>query len=626
MLDQVSDPKKDALRIQAAAVAAQQAALTEEEIRLQQQRAALEQQEAQLSAHLEEKRRRLLEIRDQARGAHDALKEQRAAFETQVRDITAHLAQTRADVETCKQEALRERQHVRQLRQRLKKRWHRHWAAERAALRRREAELDSARADLENREAQLEEDRNTLERGRLWFNGEMELGRRRLQEGWDALHDEQQQWQQSRQQEQALLETRNQELTTRAFALHTTARELAEERRHWQITRLHLEQESEGLQARIANSRRKLLESETELHRRKLVPSAEEVSAPEEPIAESTTEGKPGRDDLRLRLAALERFSEALADQRIHLTEQCERLLRVQQDWEQDRALAVADLERNAGYLREREEALASAEQELDDATARCDQRQADIAYVRRYLESWQARLTVRAAAWERERACFLADVAAREKLAGHRLKLLLRIGRLWQQRRREEVEHLQAEQAACTQLREELSRAREEWLNRHEALAVAQRNLAERLALLDRSVEAEQGQPTDEADNARLRQFQKRLAAISLAAEKALAREYRVLGEEAARIEERFDQIHPYAQKILLLETNLSRERQQRDIRQDETEEERGRLRFDVERLEAQQQTYDRQIAELSEEVERLARLLFEYSDTNTPPALQAA
>src|SRR5262249_12063195 len=72
--------EKDALRIQAAAVAAQQAALAEEETKLDQRRAALEQQEEQLSAHLEEKRRRLLEIRDQARNAHAVLKNEREEY------------------------------------------------------------------------------------------------------------------------------------------------------------------------------------------------------------------------------------------------------------------------------------------------------------------------------------------------------------------------------------------------------------------------------------------------------------------------------------------------------------------------------------------------------------------
>src|SRR6266446_5177471 len=51
--------KQEALRLQAAAVAAEQSALTEEEIRLQQRRLGLAQQEKQLSALLEERQQRL---------------------------------------------------------------------------------------------------------------------------------------------------------------------------------------------------------------------------------------------------------------------------------------------------------------------------------------------------------------------------------------------------------------------------------------------------------------------------------------------------------------------------------------------------------------------------------------
>ncbi len=70
--------EKEALRIQAAAVAAQQAALTEEEARLQQRRAALEQQEGQLAAHLEAKRQRLVRLREEAQAARAAVQKERS--------------------------------------------------------------------------------------------------------------------------------------------------------------------------------------------------------------------------------------------------------------------------------------------------------------------------------------------------------------------------------------------------------------------------------------------------------------------------------------------------------------------------------------------------------------------
>src|SRR5947209_6107387 len=69
--------EQDALRIQAAAVAAQQAGLTEEEGRLDQGRVALQRQEEQLATHLEEKPGQLLELRNQVRAARVALRGER---------------------------------------------------------------------------------------------------------------------------------------------------------------------------------------------------------------------------------------------------------------------------------------------------------------------------------------------------------------------------------------------------------------------------------------------------------------------------------------------------------------------------------------------------------------------
>src|SRR5947209_11745457 len=99
----------DALRIQAAAVAAQQAALTDEELRLQQRRGALENQEAQLAAHLDDRRRRLLELQEELKTGRAALEAERAA----VREQT--------------EAAANERRRLTELRQRMQQRWRDHW-------------------------------------------------------------------------------------------------------------------------------------------------------------------------------------------------------------------------------------------------------------------------------------------------------------------------------------------------------------------------------------------------------------------------------------------------------------------------------------------------------------------
>src|SRR5947209_16230334 len=127
----------DALRIQAAAVAAQQAALIDEELRLQQRRGALEKQEAQLAAHLDDRRRRLLELQDEIKTERAALEQQRAA----------QLGELRQE----KEAAARERGRLAELRKRFTQRWRAHWQRHEAALKQREQELAAEREQVRRR-------------------------------------------------------------------------------------------------------------------------------------------------------------------------------------------------------------------------------------------------------------------------------------------------------------------------------------------------------------------------------------------------------------------------------------------------------------------------------------------
>src|SRR5262249_5606784 len=75
------DHEKDALRVQAAAVAAQQATLAEVESQLDQRRQILERQEKQLAHHLDERRQRLIELQDEVRTSREELQKQQTTFE-----------------------------------------------------------------------------------------------------------------------------------------------------------------------------------------------------------------------------------------------------------------------------------------------------------------------------------------------------------------------------------------------------------------------------------------------------------------------------------------------------------------------------------------------------------------
>jgi pSer/pThr/pTyr-binding forkhead associated (FHA) protein len=154
--------EREALRVQAAAVAAQQAALGEEEAKLQQRRAAMEQQENQLAKHLEDKRQRLVEVRDQAREAYTQLRSERKLREAQLADGKGELLAMRREVEDGRAQLRVDRRRLIVLRRRLKQRWHRHWAAERAAVLRHEAQLAARQQEVEAEGQRLRKEREAL--------------------------------------------------------------------------------------------------------------------------------------------------------------------------------------------------------------------------------------------------------------------------------------------------------------------------------------------------------------------------------------------------------------------------------------------------------------------------------
>src|SRR5439155_17504932 len=102
----------------------------------------------------------------------------------------------------------------------------------------------------------LQQEKAGLIQLRLRFNAESELSRRSLQVDWQQL----------RQQQAELLEHAS-ALDQRDAALHAEEQQLAAEKRRWEQVRLQFQQEADGLENRIANSRRKLLDQDQELKR-----------------------------------------------------------------------------------------------------------------------------------------------------------------------------------------------------------------------------------------------------------------------------------------------------------------------------------------------------------------------
>lgn len=654
----IAGDEQEALRIQAAAVAAQQAALTEEEMRLQQRRQALEQQEEQLAAHLEEKRQRLLTLRDEARKEQTALKAERTTYEQRVAEATRRLAAGRREVAEGERQNRLERQRLLDLRRRMKRRWHRQWAAERAVIRLREGELEDERRRLEREAEQVRQERAAVVQARLCHNGDIEIGKRQLQARWDEFYHEQARWEEQREREESEWQQRRDALGQREAAVAEAERLLAQERRRWEERCQGLEQEAEGLENRVRNYRRKLLDQEQEAARLDAVvhaleqrvatapspslvpvPGATPLLPPSVPatLPAALLEARAELDqrealvaetenEIQERVAALERLAGELADQRLYLAEQAERLARAQQQWEQERGATAAELETVRSQLHEQAEALALREQSLADAEAGLRQRLEAAATTRNHLEAWQARLTASAAAWAGERERIITELRGREELLERRQTALTAVRHRWEERRRRLIARLRQERTACEELRQEWAALREDYWRRSANLEAERRSLAERTLALEQYRQECLGQAANpKAAERRLERLRRRWAALAVTAERNLTRERLTLEKQATRVEEQARWLQKQADDLGQRDAELESRQTAWEHQELLVRSEQERTQYDLQNLLRQRECYEQQLADLHEEVERLARLLI-GDDETAPPLGRAA
>jgi chromosome segregation ATPase len=626
----------EALRIQAAAVAAQQAALTEEELRLQQRSSALEQQERQLAEHLEDKRQRLLALRDEARQADAGLRREREDYEKRVAQVLAHLEQSRRDINDNYHQLKSERQRLVSLRLRLKRRWHRHWAGERQAMRKRETELAGQYRTLEKQRERLQQEKTALAQAQLRFNGDSELTRRQLQSESDRLGREQEQ-----------LEERQRALEQAANQQVEADQRLRAEQERWHAEHQRLTQELDSLESRIRNYRRKLQEQQQEVIRLEAVIGALNLARtgearPTTPTVEPAlaataglaTEGIEEREwklsqaeaELLKRTAAVESLAAELADQRLLLAEECERLAQTQVNWQREQD-AAAELEALGLGLQKQEETFQLRAQGLEAAEHALQRRHEELIHARRNVEAWKARLAAGAAAWQGERERVLTAIQCREQELERRETQMLQLRQRWDDRRRRQVLRLRAQRNDSEETRRQGAASRETWDRERTALAREQRALAERALALEQLWQeclGKSANPT--AAEKRLEQLRRQWTALFAGEEKFLARERQWVVSEAARLEARLRQLEQQTDQITAGEADLASRQAAWEQERALAETDQGKLRQEIESLRKQRELYEQQLQELAEEVERLARFFLDEGEATTLPAVQAA
>jgi hypothetical protein len=607
--------ERDALRIQAAAVAAQQADLGEQEAQLQQRRKALERQKEQLAAHLEERRQQLLQLREQTRQDRAALKAETEASRRQNEEVRTALTREREAVQKELQQAGQERRRLIELRKRLKKRWCNHWQTHEAQLERREQALQAQRGDLEREAEKLRWERVQLTQARLRFNGEVELGRRQLQDEWQQLGLAQQQWEACLNQEQTERTRRLRELDRRTEELSIVEQKLAEHRRLAEQLQLQLRKEAEGLEARICNQRLKLLDckKQEQASGGRQPPDANNqgIDAPRSPMPR-------GPDVPRV----LARLAGNLADQRRHLLEQWQCLLELHEMWSPEHAAIVAQFETAARELVLVEERLTEREQVLAAGEKALNQRQQALFDVRCSLEAWQARLTARETFLDNERVMLLADLKAREEIAESQASRLEEIRQRRARRRSQEIEELRVARSQHEQMRRDYALLWQECQERRAQLIGEQRQFAAKALALEQFRQELLGRTADTpGTDKRLERLRRRHLARIQAEERDLARERAALMGETKRLDLRDARLMEQEEKLLAQHEEWMKQVAEWEDRQAaETSLEEHR-QHELRHWQLLHQRDERQLIELREELERIARLLLEESEAVKSP-----
>jgi chromosome segregation ATPase len=373
-----------------------------------------------------------------------------------------------------------------------------------------------------------------------------------------------------------------------------------------------LEKEVDGLESRIRNQRLKLVEQEQALAR--LEASSAQPLTTVIPLAPAALTPSAFEAELQERTDALERLASELADQRLYLTEQCERLVKAQEQWEERRQMAAGELEKLGEQLREQAQDLATREQVLVLAETEVQQHKAELAHRQHHLDAWQARLTAQAAAWEGERDRLLAELRGREQLVERRLTFVIELGQRWQERRHRLLERLRQDRDRCEELRLEWAALREECRRRGEVLDREKRALAERaLALEQYRQECVSKSSNPRAAERRLERLRKRLVSQSANAMRQITRERLALEKDLAKADERARQLKRQFDALAAAETEFTARQETREKQESSFNHEQEKLRFELNNYQNQRTCYEQQLEKLRDEVERLARLLYE-------------
>jgi chromosome segregation ATPase len=240
---------------------------------------------------------------------------------------------------------------------------------------------------------------------------------------------------------------------------------------------------------------------------------------------------------------------------------------------------------------------------------------------LQRQLEAWQARMTARETAWAGERDRLLAELQARAQLADQRLADVRLLQERWTKRRRRELAWLQNERGGSEKLRRECASLRDDWLKKTAALQDEQRSLAERSLAMEQYQQEIAGQAANPASaERRLQRIRIRWASHLSESQKAISSERQKLEADAGALEERQQQCLKQLARLTQREEEISDKLRKWEADKLRVGGELAQLRQELAVTRQHRDRYEKQVTDLRDEVERIARLLI---DEAPPPPL---
>jgi pSer/pThr/pTyr-binding forkhead associated (FHA) protein len=608
-LAEPSEQTREALRIQAAAIAAQQIALDEEESRLQQRGHDLEQQEEQLAAHLAEKQRQVQIWSQYTNSEREALQKEKLEHEKLLAKQEQELLQARQDVSQLHQQNVRERQRIDLVYQRLRKRWQRHGAAESQKHKHQALKLQAEAQTLQERQATLAAQEAAQSQEVLRFNTERELLTRQLRAEHETLIEQQHAWRRRRSQEHAALKAKELALADTQVNLQKAGALLLQEKANCDQQQEALQKELHGLNNRIVHQRMRIQEQSEELARLDTAVGERRARADEPEPIECEVEELPDETSVGdHRTIELDRLAGELADQRVQLIEQYTRLAQIQDAWQRQRDQAAAELDHLAQRLTAEEDALSRRDRQTILIEESLQQRQLEIDAARQDLQVARAQWKSHEAMFTHEHQTHMAALRQKETLLQGQLADLVTLRQRWNQRRTQEIEQQRITRTLLEQQQRDTHQLRAELFDKGQQLEGEKCLLAEKSLALEEYRQEVFFRANDPASQRRVERLRRRWLTLNAAVIRAAKNEREAVKKELLALETQRAELQEQINQRTIAEANLTESQAALDER--EAILKARQLHLDHELKSMEQRSPERRTRE---QVEILAQMMYE-------------